>query len=102
MLGPPRSRASLETGIAREKSPNISERIEFLHAVAVPDVQPRVVMETLGHSQVSLTLDQEENGAPADIQEAADSLEKVVTLTFASWNLIGIVLGQIDSLRGAN
>ena len=69
-------------------------------------VHPRVVMETLGHSQVSLTLDtyshvlpglqaeaakrmddaigcqigcQDESGAPPDIQEVADSLEEVVS-----------------------
>lgn len=76
-------------------------------------VHPRVVMKTLGHSQVSLTLDtyshglpglraeaakriqeaigcqtgcQEENERPPDSEEAEDSLENLESQNFASWN----------------
>lgn len=85
-------------------------------------------MEPLGHSQVSLTLDtyshvlrglqaeaakrmddaigcqigcQEENGVPLDAQEVADSLGKVVSLTFASWNRVADFLNQVHALRRA-
>jgi integrase len=89
-------------------------------------VHPRVVMETLGHSQVSLTLDtyshvlpglqaeaarrledaigcqigcQEENGAPPNSGGNANSLEEVVSLNFASWNQLDWWLRQVDQLR---
>jgi hypothetical protein len=89
---------------------------------------PRVVMETLGHSQVSLTLDtyshvlpglqaeaahrmqtaigcqigcQDSGEVPPPTPETGDSLEKVVSQTFASWNQIGHVLRRLEALRSA-
>ena len=87
-------------------------------------VHPRVVMETLGHSQVSLTLDtyshvlpglqveaarrmddaiggQKENGAAPDSEAVSDSLEKVVTQIFTSWNQRVSWLRQLQGLRRA-
>ena len=91
-------------------------------------VHPRIVMETLGHSQVSLTLDtyshvlpslqaeaakriddaigcqigcQDEQGPSAETQDPPDSLEKVVSLNFASWNQLKRWLRSVDSLRAA-
>jgi hypothetical protein len=85
-------------------------------------------METLGHSQVSLTLDtyshvlpslqeeaakgmedaigcqigcQEENSAADQRQEIENSLGKEVSQTFASWNRIASWLRQIEGLRRA-
>ena len=91
-------------------------------------VHPRIVMDTLGHSQVSLTLDTYSHvlpglqaeaaarlddalaigrqngrqGAESPSREPEDSTnsgEKVVTLTFASWNHIAVLLRGIDELR---
>lgn len=91
-------------------------------------VHARVVMETLGHSQVSLTLDtyshvlagasggsaqrmqdaigcqigcQEDANSEAGGQELVDSVEKVVSQTFASWNRMDRFLRQIEALRPA-
>jgi hypothetical protein len=91
-------------------------------------VHPRVVMETLGHSQVSLTLDtyshvlpslqaeaarrmedtigcqigcQEQNGAPPGVQEDANSLEFVVTRIFTSWNQMVPFVRRVEQLRAA-
>ncbi len=89
-------------------------------------VHPRVVMETLGHSQVSLTLDtyshvlpglqaeaakrmedaigcqigcQGDDEAPPEGEEAEDSFKKMVSLTFASWNQIGEWFSRLEALR---
>jgi hypothetical protein len=85
-------------------------------------------METLGHSQVSLTLDtysdvlpglqadaaqrmedaigcqigcQEDDEAPRDGEETADSGRKEVSLNFASWNPIGQWLRRLETLSRA-
>jgi hypothetical protein len=44
----------------------------------VPIVHPRVVMETLGHSQMSLTMDTYSHVIPALQREAADRMESVL------------------------
>jgi hypothetical protein len=87
-------------------------------------VHPRVVMETLGHSQVSLTLDtyshilpslqaeaarqmdfaigcQPNEEAPPEPKETPDSFGKVTTLTFASWNQMSSWLSQLQGLQRA-
>jgi hypothetical protein len=91
-------------------------------------VHPRVVMETLGHSQVSLTLDtyshvlpglqteaakrmqdaigcqigcQDESDAPSEAQKLDDLLGKVVSLNFDSWNQLDGWLPQVNRLRRA-
>jgi hypothetical protein len=88
-------------------------------------------METLGHSQISLTLDtyshvlpgigaeaakrmdealgeigcqngcQQEESALTASPESQDSGEKMVSLNFTSWNQMGAWLRQIDGLRNA-
>lgn len=89
-------------------------------------VHPRVVMETLGHSQISLTLDtyshvlpslqadaakrmnhaigcqigcQTEHDAPSQPEESQNSTENLVSLTFGSWNQVNGWLRQVDQLR---
>lgn len=75
------------------------------------ELDPRVVMETLGHSQVTPTLTRTRacfrvcrlrlqnawkrrsavrtlNSLPPEATEPTNYLEKVVDLTFASWNLV--------------
>jgi integrase len=42
-------------------------------------VHPRVVMETLGHSQVSLTLDTYSHVLPALQSDAAEKLDAILT-----------------------
>ena len=42
-------------------------------------VSPRVVMETLGHSQISLTLDTYSHVLPALQREAADEMDKALS-----------------------
>jgi integrase len=44
-------------------------------------VQPRVVMETLGHSQISITMDAYSHVLPALDAEAAERMNAVMTLT---------------------
>jgi integrase len=44
----------------------------------VQGVHPRVVMETLGHSQMSLTMDTYSHVIPALQREAADRMESVL------------------------
>jgi hypothetical protein len=83
-------------------------------------------MDTLGHSQISLTLDtyshvlpslqaeaakqmdraigcqigcQEDDEAPSETEEARDFLEKVVSRIFASWNQLDGWLRQLQALR---
>jgi len=78
-------------------------------------------METLGHSQISLTRDTYSYVLPALGRHAADridallrvqlavgnggyqrgcqTIEKLVTLTFASWNQMAVWLRQIEELR---
>jgi hypothetical protein len=110
------------TGLSRG-SPDFASTVTLLLGQGV---HPRVVMETLGHSQVSLTLDtyshvllqeeaakrmedaigcqigcQEENSAADQRQEIENSLGKEVTLTFASWNQIAAWLLALDRLRAA-
>ena len=41
-------------------------------------IQPRVVMETLGHSQISLTMNTYGHVVPALQREAADRMEAVL------------------------
>jgi integrase len=89
-------------------------------------VHPRVVMDTLGHSQISLTLDtyshvlpslqaeaarqmdraigcqigcQNPEGTPAEAAESQITSEKVVSLNFASWNQLDEWLRQLDGMR---
>jgi len=42
-------------------------------------VSPRTIMETLGHSQISLTLDTYSHVLPALKQEAADRMNAILT-----------------------
>jgi integrase len=55
---------------------------DIRHACAsllvVQGVHPRVVMETLGHSQISLTMDTYSHVIPALQREAADRMEAVL------------------------
>ena len=55
---------------------------DLRHACAslllVQGVHPRVVMETLGHSQISLTMDTYSHVIPALQREAADQMEAVL------------------------
>jgi integrase len=55
---------------------------DLRHACAslllVQGVHPRVVMETLGHSQISLTMDTYSHVIPALQREAADRMEAVL------------------------
>ena len=45
----------------------------------VQGVHPRVVMETLGHSQISLTMNTYSHVLPALQREAADRMEAILT-----------------------
>ena len=55
---------------------------DLRHACAslllVQGVHPRVVMETLGHSQISLTMNTYSHVLPALQREAADRMEAVL------------------------
>jgi integrase len=52
-------------------------------------VQPRVVMETLGHSQISVTMDTYSHVLPALNSEVAQKMNAVLTS-----NRIGVKLGS--------
>ena len=56
---------------------------DLRHACAslllVQGVHPRVVMETLGHSQISLTMNTYSHVLPALQREAADRMEAILT-----------------------
>jgi integrase len=58
---------------------------DLRHACAslllVQGIHPRVVMETLGHSQISLTMNTYSHVLPALQREAADRMESVLTGT---------------------
>jgi integrase len=58
---------------------------DLRHACAslllIQGVHPRVVMETLGHSQISLTMNTYSHVLPALQREAADRMELVLTAT---------------------
>jgi hypothetical protein len=99
------------------RTPHVSVQSQSVHL--------RVVMETLGHPQVSLTLDTYSHVLPGLQAEAAASMQEAIgcqtscqdvterPLTarmrrfpwrkwcqnFASWNLIGALLKKIDELR---
>jgi hypothetical protein len=45
----------------------------------VQGVHPRVVMETLGHGQISLTMDTYSHVIPALQREAADRMQTLLT-----------------------
>ncbi len=59
--------------------------IQYMHSVLraslklVQGVHPRVVMETLGHSQISLTMNTHSHVLPALQREAADRMEAVLS-----------------------
>jgi integrase len=61
---------------------------DLRHACAslllVQGVHPRVVMETLGHSQISLTMNTYSHVLPALQREAADRMEAVLSATSSS------------------
>ena len=54
-------------------------RLTCASLLLAQDVNPRVVMETLGHSQVSLTLDTYSHVLPALQQEAVREMDAVLT-----------------------
>jgi len=88
-------------------------------------VHPRVVMETLGQSQIPLTLDTYSHVLPSLQEEAARQMDeaigcqtdaadqtgadnpqksegKVVSQPFVSWNQIAAWLKQVDGFRGCS
>jgi integrase len=53
-------------------------RHAFAPVLFVQGVHPRVVMETLGHSQISLTMNTHNHVIPALQREAAERMEAVL------------------------
>jgi integrase len=75
-----RASALTSTGAIRSSATLPSIRFHDLRHTAATlllaqGVSPRVIMETLGHSQISLTLDTYSHILPALQQEAADRMD---------------------------
>jgi integrase len=58
-------------------------------------VSPRVVMELLGHSRISLTMDTYSHVVPSLMREAADKMDQILAGDSASQSIVGHIDGQI-------
>jgi integrase len=60
---------------SREVQEGAADAGESASLLLVPGVHPRVVMETLGHIQISLTMNTYSHVLPALQREAADKMQ---------------------------